>query len=258
MFTNVFFEKDLLKKGHTLIAGVDEVGRGPIAGPMVVSAVILDISNILKLIDCYDNLKPNELDKKYSNKNINESKYPKNNNKTNYDILNHTNNDIEQVKKYSKIKDSKKTTKNSRKSLDEFIKKVCLSFSIIEISSSDIDKMGISKATNFGFYESIKKLAIKPSHIITDAFKIKNFSQKIQTNLIKGDTLSISVASASILAKVYRDTLMEKLSLKYSEYDFYLHKGYCTKKHLQLLQQYGPCEIHRKSFEPVKSITLKK
>ena len=229
-------EKSLFDQGIKYIAGVDEVGRGPLAGPMVIGAVILDLESIF-------NITTTTKSQNYS---------------TNDEIISHINNDVEYKKTYGKINDSKKVPEKTRIELEKFIKQNCLSFSIIEISNIELDNIGISQATQKAFFNSIKNLKIEPEHILTDAFKIKNIPNQKQTNLIKGDSLSISIASASIIAKVYRDALMTKLSTKYPVYSFDDHKGYGTKKHLEMIKKFGPCEIHRKSFEPIKSILLNK
>ena len=210
------FEKELFNKGIKYIAGVDEVGRGPLAGPMVVGAVILNLDKILN---------------------------------TNYDI--------EWGKTYGRINDSKKLTKKARNELETFIKKNCVSFSIIEISNTELDNIGISQSTQKAFFNSIKNLKISPEYILTDAFKIKNISSEKQTNIIRGDGKSITVAAASIIAKVYRDALMVEYSNLYPQYGFERHKGYGTKLHIENIYKYEPCGIHRKSFEPVKSIIKK-
>lgn len=206
-------ERELFNKGIRHIAGVDEVGRGPLAGPMVIGAVILDIGKILN---------------------------------RNYDVS------FEKL--YEKINDSKKVTEKNRIELDKFIKENCLAFSIIEISHTELDLTGISKSTQKAFFESIKNLKVLPQHIFTDAFPIKSISKEKQTNIIKGDSRSISIAAASIIAKVYRDDLMTKYAEQYPEYGFEKHKGYGTKLHKEAIYKYGPCEIHRKSFEPIKSL----
>lgn len=227
----LYLEKSLYDKGIKYIAGVDEVGRGPLAGPMVIGAVILDIEKIFN-----DFLNPQVL-------------------KTNIEkdnFLDLINNDVEYKKSYGRINDSKKLTEKTRNELEIFIKNNCLTYSIIEISHKELDSIGLSQATQKAFYNSIKNLKIEPQHIFTDAFKIKKISEEKQTNLIRGDSTSISIAAASIIAKVYRDNLMFKLSKIYPQYGFEMHKGYGTKKHLEAINKYGPCEIHRKSFDPIK------
>jgi ribonuclease HII len=210
-------ERELFNKGIRYIAGVDEVGRGPLAGPMVIGAVILDIGKILN---------------------------------RNYDVS------FEKL--YEKINDSKKVTEKNRIELAKFIKENCLAFSIIEISHTELDLTGISKSTQKAFFESIKNLKVLPQHIFTDAFPIKSISKEKQTNIIKGDSRSISIAAASIIAKVYRDDLMTSYAERYPEYGFEKHKGYGTKLHKEAIYKYGPCEIHRKSFEPIKSLVRDK
>lgn len=224
-------EKNLFDKGIKYIAGVDEVGRGPLAGPMVIGAVILDVERIFN--DLFKRLKSRE-------------------NITNEKLIKLINNDVAFQKTYGKINDSKNTTEKNRKELSEFIKQNCLSFSIIEISNSELDEIGISQATQKAFFTSIQNLKIDPEHIFTDAFKIKNISEEKQTNLVRGDSSSISIAAASIIAKVYRDNLMVDYGKLYPQYGFEDHKGYGTKKHLEAIEKNGPCEIHRKSFDPIK------
>jgi len=201
------FEKELFEKGIRYIAGVDEVGRGPLAGPFVVGAVILDL-----------------------------------------DKLFNTNYDAEWQKTYGKINDSKKLTEKARNELESFIKTNCLAYSIVEISNKDLDILGISKITQMAFFNSVKKLDISPEHILTDAFGIKRISKEKQTNIKRGDSRSISIAAASIIAKVHRDRLMIEYSKKYPKYGFERHKGYGTQFHRDQLKKLGPCEIHRMSF----------
>jgi len=210
------FELNLFTKGIKYIAGVDEVGRGPIAGPLVVSAVVLNLEKVLGL------LRNNEVD------------------------------DAE-TWLYSQIKDSKKINQRNRSILDDFIKNEALNYSVIEISHKKIDSIGMGEATRVGFFESIQKLTLKPNHVFTDHFAIPKLTREDQTNINDGDNKSISVAAASIIAKVYRDGLMIEWSRKYPVYGFEKHKGYGTKEHITALLKHGPCEIHRKSFEPIKS-----
>lgn len=197
-------------QGKKYIAGVDEVGRGPIAGPLVVCAVILDLHKI---------------------------------------------NDISQedMSFYSEIKDSKILNPAKRSYLSERLLDEVISYSIIEIANTQIDKQGISKATQTAFYNSVMQLKVRPDHILTDMFKILALPTTNQTNIKRGDSLSMTIAAASILAKVYRDNLMRHLDLEYPNYGFAQHKGYGTKKHIDAVSKKGPCAIHRMSFEPLKS-----
>lgn len=203
------------------IAGVDEVGRGCLAGPMVVGAVILNPKHLRGLI-ARERLQYNDVS-------------------------------------YLKLTDSKKLSPNKRKKLSDFILENAVSYSIKVINARTVDSKGISKCTQIGFGGAIKKLEIPPDHILTDAFAIKSLPKEVQTNIRHGDMLSISIAAASIIAKVYRDELMIKLhnsNEKYQVYGFDKHKGYGTKKHLVALEKYGPSDIHRLSFKPIKRMDL--
>jgi len=208
------FEKELFDKGIRYLAGIDEVGRGPLAGPLVVGAVMLNLEKLFL---------------------------------TNYDV--------EWRKTYGKINDSKKLTEKTRNELEGFIKDNCLSFSIIEISSTELDLIGIGPATQKAFLNAVNNLKISPEHVFIDAFKIKKFPSEKQTPIIKGDSRSITIAAASIIAKVHRDRLMVEYSKIYPHYGFEKHKGYGTKYHLDSIKTHGICDIHRRCFEPIKSIT---
>jgi ribonuclease HII len=193
-----FDEENLLwKNGFTHIAGVDEVGRGCFAGPVVTAAVILPQS--------FTSKKP--------------------------------------------VNDSKKLPARTRQELAEVIKQQAIAFSIAEVSVTVINKIGIGKATQQAFRSAVKHLTKKPDFILIDAFYIKHLTKKIQKPIIHGDQLSISIAAASILAKVYRDELMQRLHPSYKVYDFFTNKGYGTKKHQAAIQKYGLCKLHRTSFD---------
>jgi ribonuclease HII len=215
------YEKSLYKKGIRYIAGVDEVGRGPLAGPMVASAVILDLERIKFMFE--DDF-------------------------TNNDVLDET------LKIYTQINDSKILSHKKRLYIRDMIVIEAITYSIVEIEHTHIDKMGISSATQDVFFKSVTKLKKVPEHILTDNFEIKKITKEHQTNIVRGDNKSISIAAASIIAKVYRDELMGKMHDKYPEYGFVRNKGYGTKEHLNALHKHGHCDIHRKSFEPLKSL----
>lgn len=219
------YELSLLNKGINYIAGVDEVGRGPLAGPLVVCAVVLNIEKIVNIYD--EGNKRGQI------------------NATNF---------------YSFINDSKKVTQKRREKISEFLVDESICYSISEIANSEIDDIGITQATQKAFYNAVINLTVTPQHVLTDAFEIKNLTKHHQTNINRGDQLSISIASASIIAKVYRDEIMTKLhneSEKYNVYGFDKHKGYGTKQHLDAIKKYGFCDVHRKSFEPIKSMISK-
>ncbi len=190
------YEQQLWQKGLQFIAGVDEVGRGCFAGPVVAAAVIL----------------PSDF---------------------------HAT---------DKINDSKKLSPKIRVELSEIIKKHALAFAIAEVSVDVINDVGIGNAAQQAFVNSIADLKIKPEHILIDAFVIQALQKDKQTAIIHGDGISISIAAASIIAKVYRDELMQKLPEDYSVYDFFTNKGYGTKKHRDAIGKYGLCDLHRTSF----------
>jgi ribonuclease HII len=219
---NIQFEQALFVQGTKYIAGVDEVGRGPLAGPFVVAAAILDLSKIL-------------------NQQI--SSDPARNN----DVLSNEHN------LYTDINDSKLVSRKKRDKINQFLLNEVISYSIVVIGNRELDHVGIGRATQQAFYQAIQKLAVKPQHILTDMFPIKQIPQEKQTNIPQGDKKSITIGAASIIAKVYRDALMEDYHKTYPLYGFDKNMGYGTKYHLQALQQHGPCEIHRRSFGPVKN-----
>ena len=194
------FENKLWQQGLSYVAGVDEVGRGCFAGPVVAAAVILP-----------DGFSVTD-----------------------------------------KINDSKQLSPKVRKELAIIIRKLALAFSIAEVSVQVINDIGIGKAAQKAFVQAVKNLSIQPEHVLIDAFMITDLPKVNQTPIIHGDCLSISIAAASIIAKVYRDELMEKLHPKYTVYDFYSNKGYGTKKHRDAIGKYGLCELHRTSFDLAK------
>ena len=218
------FERNLYNNGIKYIAGIDEVGRGPLAGPFVVSAVILDLDKIFS----------EELEQLINDVQSAEKQ--------------------EEILLYTKINDSKLLSPKKRDVLAEFIKKEALSYSIELFSPEKVDELGISEITQLSFYNAIKNLKIKPEFVLTDTFEVKKLTKEHQTNIVRGDTKSISIAAASIVAKVYRDNIMVEMHKKYPVYGFDKHKGYGTEYHIRALYEYGPCEIHRKSFHPVKDL----
>lgn len=203
------YELNLLSKGVNYIAGVDEVGRGALAGPMVVAAVILNPKHIIEYQNFFD-----------------------------------------EFVEYTQINDSKKLTDKKRRFISEFLQRESITYSVVEMSSTQIDSEGIMPCTLTAFYRAIKNLNTNPNHILTDAFEIKQIARQSQTNLQKGDSTSITIAAASIIAKVYRDNLMIKMHEedKYKVYGFDKHKGYGTKQHIDAIRQHGHSDIHRLSF----------
>lgn len=197
------YEEQLEDLGIKYIAGVDEVGRGPLAGPVVVAAVILPLNLRIKGIN-----------------------------------------------------DSKKLSLKKRNELYKIILNEALAVNVSFIDERVIDEINIYEATKKGMLEAISGLKIKPEHVLIDAMPLRELAIA-HTSIIHGDALSASIGAASIIAKVTRDEYMDKMDIKYPNYGFNHHKGYCTKEHLEALEKYGPCEIHRKSFAPVKKFYTK-
>lgn len=211
------FEKNYLKKGIKIIFGTDEAGRGPLAGPVVASTVFI-----------------------------------------NFDLLKRKPELIKDFQKLiSQIKDSKKISPQKRDKILKLIKKSpVIEYTFCSVSEKIIDQINIEKATFLAMQKSIEKLKNKikfsPQIVLVDGNKKIPKIKYPQQTIIKGDNKISSIALASIIAKVIRDKKMIKLSLKYPKYKFEIHKGYPTKLHLKLLKKYGPCQIHRKSFRPIK------
>lgn len=200
-------EKELYSQGYRVIAGIDEAGRGALAGPLSLGMVIYPLS-----------------------------------------IFNDT---PEPVSK--SIADSKKLTAKKRVKALTIIMNHALSYTSAFVSHTVIDSTNINIATQQGIHKLLAKSAIKPDVIIMDG----NFKFKFDIpfiSVIKGDNRSISIASASIVAKVSRDDLMDKLDCRYPGYGFCGNKGYGTREHMASLTDIGFSSIHRKSYEPVKSI----
>ncbi|WP_175880740.1 ribonuclease HII [Streptococcus thalassemiae] len=197
------YEKELYKQGLTLIAGVDEVGRGPLAGPVVAAAVIL----------------------------------PKN-------------------CKIRGLNDSKKIPKKKHLEIFKVVQDQALSIGIGIMDNQVIDQVNIYEATKLAMKEAISQLSPQPEHLLIDAMKLE--LPISQTSIIKGDANSLSIAAASIVAKVTRDELMKDYDQQFPGYDFATNAGYGTSKHLDSLIKLGVTPIHRTSFEPVKSLVLGK
>ena len=150
------------------------------------------------------------------------------------------------------LNDSKQLTEKKREELYLEIKEKALAYKIVAIDNETIDKINILEASRLGMEEAVKGLPLKPDYIVTDYMKLYNIKDIEYLPLAHGDALSASIAAASILAKVERDHYLLELDKKYPEYHFKDNKGYATKSHKEALKKYGPCELHRKSYEPVK------
>lgn len=192
------FERRLLKEGYHYVAGIDEVGRGPLAGPVVAAAVILP-------------------------------------------------EDFHQVD----VNDSKQLSEKRREELYSIIMEQALAVGIGIQSEQVIDEVNIYQATKLAMIESINNLCLKPDYLLLDAMTLD--VDYPQESLIKGDAKSISIAAASIVAKVIRDKMMKEYDQLYPGYGFAKNAGYGTKDHLTGLEKMGPTPIHRKTFAPVKN-----
>ena len=201
--TMLSYEKELYKQGLTLIAGVDEVGRGPLAGPVVAAAVILQ-------------------------KNC----------------------------KIRGLNDSKKIPKKKHLEIYQAVQDQALAIGIGIMDNQVIDQVNIYEATKLAMKEAISQLSLQPEHLLIDAMKLE--LPISQTSIIKGDANSLSIAAASIVAKVTRDELMKEYDQQYPGYDFTTNAGYGTAKHLEGLEKLGVTPIHRTSFEPVKTLVSTK
>lgn len=192
-------DQDFLDQGFKSLAGVDEAGRGPLAGPVVASAVIVR-------------------DFSFS----------------------------------SSINDSKKMSAKARETAyEEILEKGVVGISVVD--SPLIDKINIFEATMRAMEEAVTKLGEIPGCVLVDGPKAPRLPFK-QFPIVDGDAISFSIACASVIAKVTRDRIMEHYDKEYPEYGFGKHKGYGTTEHMAALKKYGPCKIHRRSFEPVKSL----
>ncbi|MBD5636820.1 MAG: ribonuclease HII [Clostridia bacterium] len=190
------YEREFFNNGYSLVAGVDEVGRGPLAGPVVAAAVILP---------------------------------------------------LEEEKRILGIDDSKKLSKKKRECLAEKIKEAAVAYAIEEVDEETIDEINILQATRLAMKRAIEKLSPRPDFVLTDGNMTLDISVP-QRSIVKGDAKVASIGAASILAKVYRDTLMEKYATAFPYYGFERNAGYGTKAHIEAIREIGICTIHRKTF----------
>ena len=192
-------EQALRHRGFERIAGVDEVGRGALFGPVVAAAVILP-----ERIGSLSN---------------------------------------------AGLKDSKQMTREDREAMDKRVRRMALAVGVAEVSAETIDAINIYQATRLAMLLAVQGLGISPDHLLIDAMRIDHACA--QTKLIYGDALSLSIAAASVVAKVHRDSLMRQLDEIHPQYGLTSHKGYATPEHRRALKQHGPCPLHRQTFAPV-------
>ena len=190
------YEQMMREKGYTMIAGLDEVGRGPLAGPVMAAAVILpsDTELVIPGVD-----------------------------------------------------DSKKLSAKRREELSEIIKEKAVAWAVGSMDMATIDRVNILEATKLAMKQALEKLQITPDVLLLDALTLQGVTIP-QMPIVHGDALSVSIAAASILAKVTRDRFMTEADTLYPQYGFAVHKGYGTKAHYAALEAYGPCPIHRLTF----------
>ncbi len=189
-----YYESQCRQNGYKLIAGIDEVGRGPLAGPVVTAAVILKENDLIEGIN-----------------------------------------------------DSKKLSAAKRESLYDIITDRAVSYAFGVVSSEEIDSINILQATYKAMRQALASLSVKPDFVLADAVTIPDIDIK-QQGIIKGDAKSISIGASSIIAKVYRDRVMDEYAKIYPEYGFEQNKGYGSQSHIEAIKKYGPCPIHRKTF----------
>jgi len=192
------FEQQAIAEGFRFIAGVDEVGRGCLAGAVVAAAVVLDLSKPLP----------------------------------------------------EGLNDSKKLSAKRREMLDAQIRENAVCFAIGQIEADEIDRINILQATKRAMISAIGKLNPAADFLLIDALQLKEINLP-QKAIIHGDAISASIAAASIIAKTYRDNLMNELDKVYPEYGFANHIGYGTKAHFEALRNHGACPLHRKTFRGV-------
>ena len=195
------YEKAARLNGAVHVAGVDEVGRGALFGPVVAAAVILPPDTRIK-----------------------------------------------------GLRDSKQLLREDRERLAAVVERKAIALAIEEIDAETIDRVNIYQATRLAMAAAVKRLAQAPDHLLIDAMKLDITCA--QTSIIYGDSLSISIAAASVVAKVYRDRRMCELHEVYPQYGLASHKGYSTPEHLAALDRHGPCPLHRRSFRPVAQASL--
>ncbi len=188
------YEREAFADGVKLVCGVDEAGRGPLAGPVCAAAVILPPELVIPGLN-----------------------------------------------------DSKKLTDKKRRELYDVITAEAVSYGIAFASEKEIDEIDILQATFLAMARAMEKLTPQPELALIDGNRAKDFGLPVRT-IVKGDSLSASIAAASILAKVTRDRLMEQYDEAYPQYGFAIHKGYGTKRHYEALREFGPSPIHRMTF----------
>lgn len=198
----IYLYDEDVRQEHSVVAGLDEAGRGPLAGPVVAAAVILPAGIYI-----------------------------------------------------DGLKDSKKIAEKARKKVFWQVVHEAVSVGVGIMEAEDIDRINILESTKCAMGKAVKDLTVAPDILLIDAVKLSSIDMT-QRSLIKGESVSASIAAASIIAKVVRDDIMMNYHEKYSVYNFKGHKGYGTSEHIACIRQYGPCPIHRKTFRKVGDVHL--
>lgn len=191
----LLYENEAFSKGYNIVCGIDEAGRGPLAGPVYAAAVILEKGDIIEGVN-----------------------------------------------------DSKKLSEKKRELLFDEIKTRAVSWSVGTASEKEIDEINILQATFLAMKRAVDALEIKPDLALVDGNREPNLGAAPVETIVKGDGKSMSIAAASIIAKVSRDRYMLEMAEKYPQYQFEKHKGYGTKLHYEMIEKYGVSDIHRKTF----------
>lgn len=213
--TSPMREREYYEQGHRYIFGLDEAGRGPMAGPLVAATVCLPLDDIVSLVQTLKG-----------------------------------------------VKDSKKMTRLQREKAFDKIKETALAWGIGEVAASEMPVIGnmttvtyiaMQRALENAFTDTIPE----PDVLLVDYLTLPGYDDTIQESLTRGESLSLSIAAASVLAKVHRDSKMIEYAKEYPDYGFEKHKGYITSAHQTALRTYGPCEIHRLNYAPVQKARQK-
>jgi len=202
---DIELEKSLWSRGYRNVFGIDEVGRGPLAGPIVAGCVVIN----------------------------------------------------SQKQVISGVRDSKMVSKIKREGLSKSIMKSCTDFGVGVVEVKELDTIGVSKAVKLAMIRAIESVrSLEPDYLIVDGKNVLPIDKYLMDRITRGDMLHYSIAAASIIAKVYRDNLMVEYSKIFPEFGFEKHSGYGTKFHLDAIKRYGVCDIHRKSFRPIKELLI--
>ena len=199
---SIFSYDEEVRLLHNIVAGLDEAGRGPLAGPVVAAAVILPSGIVI-----------------------------------------------------DGVRDSKKIPEKARKKVFWQVVRSAVSIGVGIVEAEVIDEINILQSTKRAMAYAVKDLSLEPDILLLDAVSLPKVN-KLQQSLIKGESISASIAAASVIAKVVRDDIMFDLHEKYPVYNFKRHKGYSTKEHMALIREHGPCPVHRKSFRKVGDVPL--